>query len=177
MEFISDHDNLGAKKESTNSNSKTNSQYKGLSVTNSSLTPISNRKNSDYILHSEISEIQSQMDNSENKFMIIGICGGQSSGKSLITLYLTKHLKGALVVSEKDYFIGTSKERRKSFNEDKLQILNSSDDDYSVKRKHRLVETNSLRCFDWESLKNSLINLRKGNVTNFQSWDKEKNEM
>lgn len=137
------------------------------------LTPSSNRKNSDYAKTEINNNLHSIVSNSKQNF-VIGICGGQSSGKSMISMYLNKHLENTVIVSEKDFFIG-NKERRRSTADEKMSILNMADDDYSTTRKHRLAEVNNLKNFDWDSLVNVICQFKKGEIAKVPTWDKEKN--
>ncbi len=139
---------------------------------NPELTPSSIRKSSDAMKE----ELNTNLKNlllDKRGTLIIGICGGQSSGKSSISQYLQKNLPHTAIISEKDFFIG-SKERRKSTVEEKMNILNMTDDEYSVSRKHRLVEINSYKNFDWDGLSNVICQFKNKEVVQIPTWDKEK---
>jgi uridine kinase len=173
MEYIDDHNNLRKYSEEV-------SDLKAKPLTkekyNLELTPSANRKNSEAVMQDIKLDINQRVKKGA-KILIMGICGGQSSGKSKISAYLKKHINNSTIISEKDFFIG-NRDRRKSLAEEKLKYLDiNEDDEYPNTRKHRLVETNSLKCFDFDALKNSLISLKLGNATKFQSWDKEKSIM
>ncbi len=145
-------------------------------ISNIELTPNANRKNSEFFMQEVQSNIIKKLKNG-NKIFIIGICGGQSSGKSIISAYLKKHINSSLIISEKDFFVG-NQEKKKSLVDEKLKYLEANEEDeYPNFRKNRLVETNNLKCFDFEALKSNLNSLKIGNSTKFQSWDKEKNVM
>jgi hypothetical protein len=134
------------------------------------LTPSNNRKNSEAFLN-EVNNLKNMF--SDRKTIVIGICGGQSCGKSLISLYIKKHIANTEIISEKDFFVG-NKERRKSTMDEKISVLNMIDDDYPVPRKQRLAEVNNLKNFDFETLKDNLIAFKDGKVANFPTWDKDK---
>lgn len=173
MEYIDEHNNLRKYSEEVNE-LKAKPLTKELS--NLELTPSANRKNSENLMQDLKTEVTEMLKKGKH-ILIIGICGGQSSGKSKISAYLRKHINNSLIISEKDFFVG-NRDRRKSLAEEKLKHLDiNEDDEYPNFRKHRLVETNSLKCFDFDALKSNLINLKSGNATKFQSWDKEKSTM
>jgi uridine kinase len=173
MEYIDDQTNLRKYSEEV---SDLKAKPINKEIYNLELTPSANRKNSEAVMKEFESNINQRLKKG-TKILVMGICGGQSSGKSKISAYLKKHINNSIIVSEKDFFIG-NRDRRKSLAEEKLKYLDiNEDDEYPNFRKHRLVETNSLKCFDFEALKNSLISLKAGNATKFQSWDKEKSIM
>lgn len=169
MEYLEEHNELRR----TNINETPNQQI--IKSNKIELTPNANRKNSDFIINEMKTELSSVMNKHSRGVLIIGICGGQSSGKSMISAYLKKHLTNSYIISEKDFFIG-NKERRKSITDDKLKFidLHNDDDGYSNLRKQRLVETNSIKCFDLDSMYIAIKNIKEGKVTKIQSWDKDK---
>lgn len=158
MEFVDEHDNLRRQGKET---------PKDISQT---LTPSNNRKNSE----SYMNEVQ-QLKNifGDKPFIVIGICGGQSCGKSLISLYFQRHLQNTVIISEKDFFVG-NKERRKSAVDEKVSVLTMNDDDYSINRKQRLADINNIRNFDWDNFTSCLKSFKEGKPTLFPTWDKEK---
>lgn len=169
MEFLEEHE--GLKRVSDTDNKGAQEVIKTKNPLE--LTPAANRKNSDFVINELSTNIQSLISKGSN-IIVIGMCGGQSCGKSSISLYLKKYLKGTYIISEKDFFIG-QRERRKSTADEKMSILNMTDDEYSVQRKHRLFEVNNIRNFDWESLKNVITSLKEGKSTSIPTWDKDKN--
>lgn len=136
------------------------------------LTPAANRKNSDFVINELNQNIQTLI--GRGSTIVIGICGGQNCGKSSISLYLKKHLSKTVILSEKDFFVGV-KDRKKSTVDEKMSVLNMTDDDYSVTRKHRLHEVNTIKNFDWDCLKNVILSIKDGKTTSIPTWDKEKN--
>lgn len=181
MEYLEEHDNL-RRKTSIHDNQNNNISLSTKPGNNKfqknvELTPIADRKNSE-AMRNEVLNKMNVLKKKKPGCLLLGICGGQSSGKSVISSYLKKHLKHSKIICEKDFFIG-NKDRRKSLAEEKLKNidLNNENDEYPNTRKHRLVETNSIQCFDFETFKSNLESVQKGNVTKFQKWDKEKHIM
>lgn len=171
MEYIDEQNNLRKYSEEV-------SELKAKPLTkeraNVELTPNANRKNSEVVMQGLKTEMN-QLFKKGSSVFIIGICGGQSSGKSMITAYLKKHINASTIISEKDFFIG-NRDRRKSLADEKSKYIEvNEEDDYPNFRKNRLVETNSIKCFDFDALKSNLMSLKSGKSTKFQSWDKEKN--
>ena len=183
MEWLEEHDNLRRKgsvnaPDSSNpkadSISKNMNNYKdNLNNNNVELTPNSNRKNSDFLINELANAMNSKNKEKGGSTFLIGICGGQSSGKSLISLYLKKHVKDAIILTEKDFFIG-NKDRRKSLDDKGKTIESSFNDDYPIVRKNRLIEINNIKNFDLQALKIALTSIKNKEITNVQSWDKEK---
>lgn len=175
MEFLEEHDDLRRKDDS---NMKKEKQKHKNSVTykDVELTPNANRKNSDFIIQEIKNNFSNIEKNNNNKIKLIAICGGQSSGKSMISLYFKNRLKHAKILCEKEFFIG-QKERKKSVSgsDVKSKIINSEDDGYPESRKTRLIETNSIKCFDFNALKNALYDFVSGKKVSVQGWDKENN--
>lgn len=166
MEYLEEVDSLRIKE------SKSSLEYT-ISSNHPKLTPNSNRKNSDYVML-EVSQIMKEAINKKDNILFIGICGGQSCGKSSISQYLQKNLKNVFILSEKDFFLGGPRERRRSF-DDKDDILNNNFDGYSIERKYRLVNINSPRNFDWDYLEEVMKSLKNKQPTKIPFWDKEKN--
>ena len=164
MESTDEHLNLRKSNHETQTSSKQTQQAQ--------LTPISNRKNSEALKEEVEHNIQSFMLNKKN--IIFGICGGQSSGKSSIALYLQKNISKTVIISEKDFFIG-NQDRRKSQLDEKINVLNMIEDDYLVGRKNRLAEVNNIKNFDWDLLKFIMNDFKNGKKVMIPSWDKERN--
>ena len=192
MEFLEEHDNLRRKyskedsmKERTDKLNKNMSNYNkdGSSVNNTrvELTPNANRKNSDFLIHELQNNMNSMISDKNNSgVLFIGICGGQSSGKSLISLYIKKHIKNCILISEKDFFIGNTADRRKSEeNKGKFTDLNKQDEgeDFPIARKQRLIDTNNIKNFDIDGMKKVIDSIKEGKQTKVQGWDKDKNCM
>ena len=119
-------------------------------------------------------------DKNNSGVLFIGICGGQSSGKSLISLYIKKHIKNCILISEKDFFIGNTADRRKSEeNKGKFTDLNKQDEgeDFPIARKQRLIDTNNIKNFDIDGMKKVIASIKEGKQTKVQGWDKDKNCM
>lgn len=192
MEFLEEHDNLRRKyskedsmKERTDKLNKNMSNYNkdGSSVNNTKveLTPNANRKNSDFLIHELQNNLNSMISDKNNSgVLFLGICGGQSSGKSLISLYIKKHIKNCILISEKDFFIGNTADRRKSEeNKGKFTDLNKQDEseDFPIARKQRLIDTNNIKNFDIDGMKKVIASIKEGKQTKVQGWDKDKNCM
>lgn len=140
-------------------------------IKNINMASVSKRKNSESFVLNLNNNVLNAFKNKNN--IIIGICGGQSCGKSLISSYIDKLLEKTEILSEKDFFIG-NKERRKSNVDDKINVLQMTDDDYSTTRKNRLAEINNYNNFDFESLIRCLTDFSEGKTINIPTWDKEK---
>lgn len=193
MEFLEEHDNLRRKyskedtmKERTDKLNKNMSNYNNdgscINNTRVELTPNANRKNSDFLIHELQNNMNSMiLDKNNSGVLFLGICGGQSSGKSLISLYIKKHIKNCILISEKDFFIGNT-DRRKSLDDhknNKFTELNKQDEseDFPNSRKHRLIDTNNIKNFDIDGLKKVIASIKEGKQTKVQGWDKDKNCM
>lgn len=173
MESTDEHTNL--RKSFTNHDTQTSSKQTPHTQTQTQTphtqTPISNRKNSEALKEEVEHNIQSMLN---KKNIIFGICGGQSSGKSSIALYLQKNISKTVIISEKDFFIG-NQDRRKSQLDEKINVLNMVEDDYLVGRKNRLAEVNNIKNFDWDLLKFIMNDFKNGKKVMIPHWDKEKN--
>ena len=169
MEYLEETQDLRKKSPIDKKDKEKNNQNKPRKEMD--LTPSNIRKNSESFMIEINANLSKAVKDKNN--IIIGMCGGQSCGKSLISLYMNKNLYKSAIISEKDFFIG-NKERRKSTVEEKLDVLNMTDDDYSINRKNRLADINNINNFDFESLANCLKDYKDKKSIEIPTWDKEK---
>lgn len=171
MEHLDEHDNL---KFIDSNDKKPSSHTPKNNISLSMLTPNSNRKNSDFLVNNmRMNDLQKLVKN--KNVVVLGFCGAQSSGKSLIAYYFRKHLINSVYISEKDYFI-PSKEKRKKTTDEKIGSIGLNiEEDYPLERKERLTEVNMYKNFDFEKLCKDVQSLQKGKSINLQYYDKNEN--
>lgn len=174
MEHLDEHDNLKFKDSNNEIKKNTSHQTPKNNMNLSMLTPNSNRKNSDYIVNNiRMNDLQKLIKN--KNVVVLGFCGAQSSGKSLIAYYFRKHLINSVYISEKDYFI-PSKEKKKKTTDEKIGSIGLNiEEDYPLERKERLTEVNMYKNFDFEKLCSDIKTLQKGKPINLQYYDKSEN--
>lgn len=132
-------------------------------LTNNNLMVISPkpRKKSLFLIQEKIAKER----RSGKNVVLIGLCGGQSSGKTKIAQYYQKNIPNSKVISEKGYF--KNRTRKLSANEPFIEDF----DGYSKERKTLLIELSKPDSYDHEALIETLTNLVKGEKVTVPTYD------
>jgi uridine kinase len=110
----------------------------------SSLTPIISKKNKE----------------TKNGVYIVGICGGQGSGKTKLSDALAKRVYGCRVIEEKHFFKGNKVSRKLSQGDEDLM---GDYDCYPRERKVFLAEFNDPFSYDYSKISQILKDLKNNN--------------
>lgn len=107
------------------------------------------------------------------KVLLVGMCGGQASGKSKIVSYFHEKISKSDCIAEKDFFILGDKQRTIS-DEDKALI--QENDAYDLKRRLYLIDLTDYHSYDYERFYKTLIELSEGKTVTIPVFDEEKME-
>ena len=107
------------------------------------------------------------------------ICGGQSSGKTLIANYISNKMTGrTMTIIEEDFFMGANlNQRKKSLSLDKETLLTDQKSNFTQENKLRLIEFSQIESYDWEKFCEIIQKLKNKESTLAPKFDTDNDRL
>ncbi|MCQ2820979.1 MAG: hypothetical protein MJ252_27285 [archaeon] len=116
--------------------------------------------------------IQNARKKVKNKIVVLGLCGGHSSGKSKIAEYYKRNLPHSEIIAEKDFF--KTIRRKRKFSEADDPLIGDTEG-YDHERKELLTDLSEPQNYDHEHLIKVLNDLIQKQKVKYPFYDEEKN--
>jgi uridine kinase len=131
---------------------------------NNTITPSKRKRSFD--------DIKLSVESFKKPVLFIGICGGQASGKKMISEYFNHHIKNSETICEMSFFNPEEKNRKIS-KEDEYLIKDN--DFYSKERRLYLIDRCNPDSYDYDKFYETLKNLSERKEVKIPYFD-EKNQ-